>query len=215
MKKAGCRNRGSITVEASIIVPFIILSIAALVYIGLVLYQQAQIRSAADMAVEAGAAAWNGAEADTGTGRMEMSDAGDGSLYWRLADSGRDEKLGKIARYAEKALEKGKLLNAASSRIEVNIRDYVLYKKLEVAVANTYELPFGSLLRVFGGSGRFSIDIKSESVLDDPVELIRNVDFAVDMEKELEDRFPELKDLREKAKDVLSGVKGKINEFLD
>ena len=215
MKTHGSRNRGSITVEASIIVPFIILSIAALIYIGLVLYQRAQIRSAADMAAEAGATVWSDAEADTGTGRVEMSDIGSGSLYWRLADTGRDEKLNRITRYAERTLEKGRLLHAASSKVSVDIRDYVIYKKLEVSVENTYELPLGSLVRIFGASGRFSIKVESESVIDDPVELIRNVDFAIDLEKELEDRFPELKNLREKTRDTLSGVKGKINEFLD
>lgn len=193
----------------------IILSIAALVYVGIVLYQQAQIRSAADMAAEAGAAAWSRVKADTGTGKVEISDIGSGSLYWRLVDSGRDEKLRRIMRYTEKVMEKGRLLTAVTSDISVDIRDYIVYKKLEVAVENTYELPLGSLLRIFGASGRFSIKAKSESVIDEPVELIRNVDFAIDLEKELEDRFPEFKDLREKTRDALSSVKGKISEFLD
>lgn len=212
---SGSRSRGSATVEASIIVPFIVLSIAASIYIGIVLYQQAQLRSAADMAAEAGAAVWADAKADTGTARRQMSDIGSGGLYWRLADTERDEKLGKITRFAERALEKGRLLKAESSKVSVDIKDYIVYKKLEVAVENTYKLPLGSFLRIFGASGRFSINVKSEAVIDDPVELIRNVDFAVDMEKELENRFPELKNLREKTRDTLSGVKGKIGEFLD
>lgn len=215
MKISGSLSRGSATVEASIIVPFIVLSIAASIYIGIILYQQAQLRSAADMAAEAGAAVWADSKADTGTARLQMSDIGSGGLYWRLADTGRDEKLGKITRFAERALEKGRLLNAESSKVSVDIKDYIVYKKMEVAVENTYKLPLGSFLRIFGASGRFSIKVKSEAVIDDPVELIRNVDFAVDMEKELENTFPELKDLREKTKDTLSGVKGKINEFLD
>lgn len=210
-----CRNRGSITVEASIIVPFIILSITAMIFIGLVLYQRAQIQSAADMAVEAGADVWSAAGSDTGTGRVEMSGTEGGSLYWRLVDTARDGKFNRITRFTEKALEKGRLLYADNSKVSVDIRDYIIYKKLEVTVENTYKLPLGSLLRIFGVSGCFSIKVKSESVIDDPVELIRNVDFAIDLEKELEDRFPELKDLREKTKDALSGVKGKINEFLD
>ena len=215
IKTDDCRYRGSITVEASIIVPITILSIVALIYIGIVFYQQAQIRSAADMAVEAGADVWSDALADMGTGRAEMLDSAGGSLYWRLVDNESDEKLERITRYTEKALEKGKLLNAATTKVSVNIRDYIVYKKLEVSVENTYELPLGSLLKIFGASGRFSIKVKSESVIDEPVELIRNVDFAIDLEKELEDRFPELKNLREKTRDTLTGVKGKINEFLD
>lgn len=209
------RDRGSMTVEASIIVPLVILSIVALIYMGIVLYQQAQLRSAADMAAEAGAMVWSDAKADTGTGRVEMPDIGSGSLYWRLVDADREEKLKRITIYAENALRKGRLLNAATTKVSADIKDYVVYKKLEVAVENTYELPLGSLLRLFGASGRFSIKVKSESVIDEPVELIRNVDFAIDLEKELEDRFPELKNLREKTRDTLTGVKGKINEFLD
>jgi hypothetical protein len=209
------RNRGSITVEASIIVPLVILSIVALIYIGIVLYQRAQLRSAADMAAETGATVWSDLKADTGTGRVEMSDVGRGSLYWRLVDTGRDEKLKRITVFTENALRKGRLLNAATTKVRADIKDYIVYKKLEVVVENTYELPLGSLLRLFGASGCFSIKVKSESVIDEPVELIRNVDFAIDLEKELEDRFPELKNLREKTRDTLTGVKGKINEFLD
>lgn len=215
IKKVFSRNKGSITVEACIIVPITILSITALIYIGIILYQTAQIRSAVDMAAEAGAAAWSDKSADTGTGRTDVSGSESGGLYWRLVDGGKDEKLGKITRYAKKALEKGRLLKPATTNVSADVRDYIVYKKLEVSVENTYGLPFGSLLKMFGGAGRFTIKTKSEVVIDEPAELIRNVDFAIDLEKELEDRFPEVKSLREKTRDALSGVKGKINEFLD
>lgn len=215
MKIFDRRGRGYITVEASLIMPFVILSLAALIYMGLILYQRAQIQSVADMSAEAGAAAWRSPGADTGTGRTAGPGSENGGLYWRLADADRDEKLEKAARYAEKSLEKGRLLKPVNSNVEARIKDYLAYKKLELSVDNTYELPFGRLLRIFGASGDFRINVVSEAVIDDPVEFRRNVDFAADLEKELEDRFPGLKDMRGKTRDALTGVKGKINELFE
>lgn len=208
-------KRGYITVEASIIVPFVILSIAAMLYMGLVLYQRAQIQSVSDMAAEAGAAVWGRPLADTGTGRTAGPGSGSGGLYWRLADADRVEKLERIVLYAERSLEKGRLLKPVNSKAEAHIKDYAVYKKLVLTVDEEYELPFGRLLKIFGASGSFDIKVVSEAAIDDPVEFRRNIDFAVDLEKELEDRFPELKDLREKSRDALAGVKGKINEFFE
>jgi hypothetical protein len=191
-----------------------LLCLAAFIYIGLVLYQRAQIQSAADMTAETGAAVWSRLQADTGTGRTKLKDFGEKGLYWRLVDTGREEKLKRIEEYAEKILEKGRLIKPESSSVSADIRDYAIYKKLILVVENRYELPFGRFLHMFGASGLFSIKVTSEAVVDDPVELRRNVDFAVDIEKELEDKFPAFKDIREKTGDILSGVKGKIDDFL-
>lgn len=212
-KKAN--NNGSSTVEAAIVIPVIILSIAAAIYLGLLLYQRSLLQSAADRAAEAGAAAWENRAADTGSGKIEINNLGNEGLYWRVFDTTREDKLEKIKRYALAISGKSNILKPVSSDFKVEIRDYVIYKRLEITVKNSYSIPAGRLLGIFGANDRFTINIKSTAIIDDPAELIRNTDFIIDIEKELEDKYPGVKDLAEKTRTVVGDLKGKINGFLD
>ena len=208
-------DRGSITVEASIITPIIILSILAVIYAGFILYQRALLQSAAGRAAQDGAASWKNVSAEVSTGKTKVEELADGGLYWRLFEAEREDKLRNIKKYAEALMAGCNLLRPESSAVAVDIKDYIIYKRLEVTMENSYLLPVSSIMKMFGSSGQFKLTVSSFAVIDDPAELIRNTDFIVDIEGELEKRYPDLKDLGDKTRGVFGKIKENIDKFLE
>ena len=197
-------DKGSITVEASIVVPIVILSIVAFIFIGLLLYQRALLQSTADEASCAGAASWCASES-----------VGEIALYWRIYDTNTDEKIGNIEKYAQERLKNKNILKAQITNIHAKITDYKIYRKLEVTLENKYKIPVAGFLRIFGFNNYFTIRVNSCAVIDEPAEFIRNVDFVIDVEKELEEKHPEIKDFAQKTRDTISEIKSKIDKLFN
>lgn len=208
-------KRGSITVEASVAVPIVIFSIIAIILIGLILYQRAVLQSVADKAVQVGAASWKNLSADTATGKITIDELADNGLYWRLFEADREAKTAKLEKFAEELLVKKNILKPESSSISVVIRDYTVYKRLELTVENSYRIPGGSIMRLFGTDGRLRLKVASFAVIEDPAELIRNTDFILDIEKELERKYPGLKNLGDKTRGIFSKIKDGLEKFTE
>ncbi len=209
------RNTGSITVEAAIIVPIVILSICAVIYLGLLLYQRTVVQSAAEMAAETGAAAWAKGACDIGTGKPTNESFGNIKLYRRFFDGDKETRLEAIEKYAISLAIRNELLHPQSISAEAVIKDYVVCRRLEVKLVKDYSLPLGRFLKIFGGSGSIKICVKAVSSINEPVELVRTTDFILDMEKKLETKNPELKDLGEKTRNAMNELKAKLEEFMD
>ena len=208
-------SRGSITVEASIIVPLVILSISAEIYMGLLLYQRSLKQSAAEAAVQAGAQAWV-----TGTDIIETSgpinaDSKNFKLYRRLYDSEKDKRIEKIQDYALSLSSKTELIPPVKSTAEAVLTDYAVYRKLEVRIYKHYRMPLGKLMKLFGGDDTVTISAKATSTINDPDEFIRTADLVIDIEKKLENKFPELKRIGDKTRETLNDMKDKLKKFVD
>ena len=211
----GRKNKGSITVEASIIVPIVILSIAAVIYMGLLLYQRTVIQSAAELAAEAGAAVWASGVSEIGTGKPGPDSFEKIKLYRRLLDSDKETRLAYIEEYAMNAASRNELLHPLESDAEAILKDYVVCRKLEVMVTKYYSMPLGNFLRIFGGSGMIEIRVKATASIDEPVELVRTTDFILDLEKKLENNNPDIKNLGEKTRNAMNEIKDKLERFLN
>ena len=209
------KTKGSFTVEASIIVPIMILSIAAVIYMGLLLYQRTIIQSAAETAAGDGAAAWSSGVGWIGTGKMSNGSFDNIKLYRRIYDSDKEKRLEIIRNHAAELAVRGELLNPVETVIQAEVKDYAVCRKLEVSITKSYILPLGSILKIFGGSGKIVINVKAASMLDEPVELIRTTDFILDMEKKLEENNPEIKNLGEKTRGTMNDIKGRLEKFLN
>jgi hypothetical protein len=209
------RNKGSITVEASIIVPIIILSISAVVYMGLLLYQRVLIQSAAEMAAEAGAAAWASGVSEIGTGKLAEDSFNRIKLYRRLYDSDSETRLECIESYAMSMASRNELLRPTETTAEAVVKDYAVCRKLELRIVKYYSLPLGNILKIFGGSGFIEINVKATSSIDEPVELVRTTDFILDLEKKLENNNPGIKNLGEKTRNAMNEIKSKLEQFID
>lgn len=211
----GRKTKGSFTVEASIIVPIMILSITAVIYMGLLLYQRTVIQSAAETAAADGAAAWSSGVGRIGTGKVSDASFDNIRLYRRIYDSDKEKRLEIIRNHAAELTERGELLNPVETVIQAEIKDYAVCRKLEVSITKSYILPLGNFLKIFGGSERFVINVKAASMLDEPVELIRTTDFILDMEKKLEENNHEIKNLGEKTRGTMDEIKGRLEKFLN
>lgn len=208
-------NKGSITVEASIVVPIVILSISAVIYIGLLLYQRVLVQSAAEMAAEAGAAAWVSGVADIATGKPAKYSFDNIELYRRFFDSDSKDRLDYIESYAMSIASRNELLKPTESDAEAIIKDYFICRKLEVKMIRYYSLPLGNLLRMLGGSGVIEMSVKAASSIDEPVELVRTTDFILDLEKKLENANPDIKNLGEKTRNAMNEIKDKLDSFIN
>jgi hypothetical protein len=207
-------ERGSITVEASIIVPLVILSISAALYIGMLLYQKALLQSAAEAAAEAGAAVWA-----SGTSALESyrpdRDSDNFRLYRRIYDDGGEDRLKKIEEYALSLASRGELVKSVETTADAVIRDYIVYRKLEVSICKCYNVPLGKFMKIFGGSDRVMISARAVSTVSEPAELIRTTDFIIDLEKKLEARFPGLKKVGDKTRETMNDLKARLEQFVD
>ena len=206
---------GSITAEASIIIPLVILCIAAVIYIGLLMYQRSLIQSAAEMAAEAGAAAWASGTGAIVTSRPAHPESKDFRLYRRIFDSGRDQRLKRIEEYAMALSSQNEIVTSSGTAAEARVIDYAVYRKLEVTVIKHYKIPLGRLVMLFGGSDTVTISVKAVSTINDPAEFIRTADLVIDIEKKLESKFPELKKIGDKTREALNGIKDKLGDFMD
>ena len=209
------KNKGSITVEASIIVPLMILSLAAVIYMGLVLYQRTVIQSAAETAAVDGAAAWSSGVGEISTGGVTKNSFDRIKLYRRIYDSDRKNRLAEVENHALSLTARGELLRPVETAVQAEIKDYAVCRKLIVTISKSYSLPLGDFLKAFGGSGAITISVKGSSMLDEPVELIRTTDFILDMEKELEENNPDIKNLGEKTRNAMNDMKGRLEKFLE
>lgn len=207
-------RRGSITVEASIIVPLIILSVTAAIYTGLLLYQQALLQSAVEEAAESGAMAWASGTFELKTGKPDKNSFEDFKLYRRLYDSEKEVRLECIEQYALSKAARNELVRAVNSSAQAVVNDYVVCRELEVTVMKEYRLPLGRFLKLFGGSDSIQMEVKANSVIDEPAEHIRTTDFIIDIERKLENKFPELKEFGDKTREALNKIKEQLEQFM-
>ena len=185
--------KGSIVVEAAIVVPVIILSLIAIIYVAFLTFQKAYLQSLADRTAERGAHFWKSRYSNIETGRDNKICPEDMELYWWICDSSNEEKRIKLESYLEKRAGRYSIMKAADRKAYASLLNYVIGKKVRVIIEESYIIPAADFLKVFGIKNTYKIRAISEAAISDPDELIRNVDLLIDVGRELEEKYPELK----------------------
>lgn len=224
--KSLTNKTGSMTVEASLIFPIIVLAIVAVIYICILLYQQAYLQSIANHVAERGAACWSNIskmEIDTNGYRLKTGKLKDSKellkadLYW----SDKEEKIKRLKRYTIDKVTKNNILDSEITEININdivnskdkvdiwIKDYIVYKELNVVIKDSYKIPLGDILRCFGFDNRYDINVNSRAVINDPMEFIRNTDFII----HTLDEYEATSEILNKYKSTLDKIKENINRF--
>lgn len=220
------KNTGSMTVEASLIFPIIILVIVAVIYICILLYQQAYLQAIANHVAERGAACWGNIskmEIDDNGHRLKTGELKDSrellkaDLYW----SNKEEKIEKLKKYTIHQIKKNNILSSEISnynandisdtkgKVDIWINDYIAYKELNIVIEDSYKIPLGDSLRVFGLDNRYNMHVHSKSSINDPMEFIRNTDFIIHTLNEYEGTS----ELINKFKMTLGKVEENIYKF--
>lgn len=221
-------NTGSMTVEASLMFPIIILAIVVVIYICILLYQYAYLQSVANHVAERGASCWNNIakmEIDTDnyrlkTGELKYSEELlEADLYW----TNKSEKIKKLKIYTIHKLKKRNILKSEVSKLNIDdvtntkgkvdiwIKDYIVYKELNVIINDSYKIPLGSSFKIFGVNNKYNINVHSKAVINEPLEFIRNTDFIIDTLNEYEGTS----EIINKFKETMEEIKDNINKLLD
>jgi hypothetical protein len=184
-------DTGSYTLESSLIYPTIIVALVSIVFFSLFVYEQASLYHTAATAAERSAFTWDNSGKDWVTGNV-LPGQNDG-LYWRTGSDGMsgmfsfgsDFGLRKVQLPAGvgSSSERGdgpeaKLLKAAnelSDKLdgELTYRHGLIDREVTVRLGQIGILPF--LSEQWAGT-RMGAEVRS--VVTEPVELIRNVDFV-------------------------------------
>lgn len=196
---------GSITTEASLVVPVVIFCIFAILYFSINLYHRSYLQSVADTAAERGTDSWDNPAKDIRTGRIGINNLNKAGLYWRIYDIYKSDKIRKI----ENSIDRRK-----SDKVIVSVQDYIIYKKINVGITGAYRIPIGGYLNNFGLDSVYRPKVQAVSVVCDPAEFIRNADLVLDIEKELEGKYPGFGEAAGKTRDTLKKVREKIAEFM-
>jgi len=207
--------KGSIVVEAAIVVPVIILSLIAIIYISFLVFQKAYLQSLADTTAKKGADFWKNRYSNIETGRDYKIIPEGMELYWWIYDTSNEEKKTKLESYLENRAGRYSIIKAADRKAYVSLLNYVIGKKVKVVIEESYIIPGADFLKVFGIKNVYKIKAVSESVISDPDELIRNVDLLIDVERELEEKYPGLKNTGDKIRSIVKDMHNRIKKLLE
>ena len=207
------KEKGSFTIEASLIFPVIFILTVLLIFISIYIYEKVTLYYAASQAAERAAYYWNNSHQDPVTGEFSLNEY-DG-LYWRMNDDRIIEGLLNIVSNkpsltiqlndlsgSNDELARKKLIRTAGTIAKeiqgtITYQNHLLERKIIVELESPLKIPafVGNLI------GHI-IKAKAEATVTDPVEFIRTVDLL----RYYEQIFSQHK---EKAKEILKLQKKK------
>lgn len=219
LQKIGKNERGSFTLEASLIFPIILLLTMAFILISVFIYERVFLYYIAATTAERTTYSWNNSNKNPLTGEFALGSYDD--LYWRLTDDNlfgffiQSEQGGSSLKVsvdgnsntglvgtnnsdslAENKLQSSLVLIPDGINGTTTYRNIVVDKKVSVYLENPVKIspPLGDLI----GN---KITVNASSTITDPVEFIRTTNLIITNLDKLGDK--------DKAKSILSKKKKK------
>ncbi|WP_096186957.1 TadE/TadG family type IV pilus assembly protein [Evansella halocellulosilytica] len=184
-------ERGSFTIEASMLFPMILIITFCLIFFSLVVYYKAILQFEANRLADQITYVWSNSEKDHETGEFNAyttADGGDG-LYWRLTSNNFMEQFGLPNIGSGGLVEEKKrselivdMNGPVSGSVEFN--NGLLGNEIQVTLEQSIPLPsmFTDIL------GMDVMQAQSTRTVTEPVEFIRNTDFVVYFTGKITDR---------------------------
>ncbi|KAB3537232.1 pilus assembly protein [Alkaliphilus pronyensis] len=214
------QERGSMTVELALIMPIVLYSLLCIIFMLLLLYQYAYVKASINSVIYDASFAWGKLstynlkspiiiEDILKRGYVKKSQLKN-DLYWRFGVLNKNtEKTEIIRAYAIKVLNKSNLLALKDSKVDVNLDDYIVYKKLRIDIYCTYQLPINLPVDFLNIGNEIIINSYSEAIINDPQENIRNTDYIL----ELMDRFETTSNIKAKYNSFINEAADKVRSF--
>lgn len=179
---------GSFTIEASLVLPIVLMVTVLLLFLCLYIYQQSVLVQASAAASERTAYTWDNSHKVSASGSVELGQHD--SLYWRLTD---DHVLGTLfglaggegtrsiplpqggsvnGKLPELKMSKGGMAVPSSMTGEMRYTNQLLIRKVTTSLNEQVSLT--PLSRILNDGGQ--IKVSAQSIVVDPVEFIRTVD---------------------------------------
>lgn len=209
-------DKGSITVEASLVISLLLFVISALMIFSLILYQKVLLVHTAAFAAQQGAEIWTDSRKSMEDGSWNPSEDKD-PLYYQLfsdslfapchtyvekidpekeqedMDEGakeggdiRERKFAKIRKSIYRSLAKG-VLRPEATYLIISFENNLLQRKITVYLEQEVKIPFGAIKAFFSGTQNLKLTAEGTAIVAEPAEYIRNIDFI----EEYAQRFAE------------------------
>ena len=180
-------NEGSFTLEASLVMPIILMVTIILMFFCMYIYQQSILQQVASAATERSAYSWDNSHKEASNGSFQQGQYD--SLYWRLTD---DRMLGTMFGWAGVSNEdsislpesesSGSLPTAKLSKVsmletgeikgKISYENKLLLRKVSSELHQLINLP--PLDQILSGGSE--LEVHAQSIIVEPVEFIRTVD---------------------------------------
>jgi len=172
------KNRGSATIEATIILPAILLVLFSLIFFSMYIYQRLIVLDSAIYTAKERAATWDNSKKELETGSLGGAIYTDG-LYWRIFDDNagsalvyqKDESAGN---FIEGRLGQGLYKSRNPRRATVSYDNKIIKRTVSVVVNQDIFFPHRWLTALSGTATAAG----ARSDVSEPVELIRNFDLG-------------------------------------
>ena len=214
-------EQGSMTLESAIVVPLVLLCTFLMFYLVVILYERAAVQTAADGAVISASISWINGSGMNGEapGHERVVEKGlsgvlEKNLYWRIMDGEKGRKVEAAAdesvqRFQRAGLEGFSEVDALSA-----YDGGVFNKSIHITVNNDITLREEQVPGSFSITSLFRTTLGTQSMIPDIPEFQRNIDFVVELEQDIEEKYPELKAGVDKYRGLLNKIHGYIGGLL-
>ena len=207
MKAAKQSNRGSIAVEAAMVVPIVMIAVIVVIYIMLLIFQTSLMQITANNIAERAAATYYYNNTSLMSGRTSKEAIKDLGLYRRWT-SNAEIQQNDFEVFAMKTLLQRSIIKG-SSDFDMKRSGNIINQRITVILTGTYENPLGDLTKLWGMDNKINLRVRAEATIDDPAELIRNTDFIL----ETASKVPIISDFEAKWQDVITKIIDYINKL--
>ncbi|MDT8718571.1 pilus assembly protein [Clostridium sp. 19966] len=199
-------QRGSFTVEAALLLPIVFAVLIILMYICVIMYNRTQLSAVGHDVSERASMMLSSPNIEVDTGEMITND----NLYSRLFATNTQSKINDVKAYFNKRkLDIGFL--DPQSDVEIGYVNYLFYRKIKIKIQDHYDLPLKGLIQLLHFPGTYNDEVDVNLIVNDPVEVTRNVDFVSYAFDELGHRFTVV----QKTKSSYDAIINKLNELAD
>ncbi len=189
------KHKAMFTLEATIVVPTILIAIFAVLFAFQVLYQYIVIEYAASFGAERGAMLWDYDYNDKNFDFVKGSVGEKEELYFDLFGN-KEKKCRKIEDETKRIADSLTLIGG-NITVLATPKNSIIGSSVEVTVTQDINIPFKRLITYFGKED-MGLTSKSSASLYDPDEFIRNADYIYELANsiisEVKENFGDIND---------------------
>lgn len=183
MKPKKESSRGSVTVEAAVIVPVVMISVIVMIYLLLLVFQSCILQVTANHIAERAAGVYNVSTADLMTGSISAKNISQLGIYRRWSSELQQKK--GLEHEAGQLLQRNSILKSNSLLVDIEERGTPIARSVSVRLKISYDSPLGSFLKIWGLGDKIHLTAESKATVKDPAEFIRNTDYIIETAAEV------------------------------
>jgi len=168
-------NKGSLTVEASLVFPIVMLAIAMVIFITFLMYQDTYTETSVNLVVERSVPVRENLSVEIATGRISAANLEKSLFFMPLSE----DKKKEIDTYLREKLNVFNILTPQSREIIITSDNNLIYQTLEIEVTENYSLPAGRIFGLIGLNEGISRTAQAQVTIIEPEEMVRNVDLIM------------------------------------